>query len=45
MSKTISPTQTQTAELASADPDRRVRVKQGVQWGRVAAWAAMVLLL
>jgi multiple sugar transport system permease protein len=45
MSKTISPTQTPTAELAGADPNRRVRVKQGIQWGRVAAWAALALLV
>jgi multiple sugar transport system permease protein len=45
MSNTISPTQTATAEHAGADPNRRERVKQGIQWGRIAAWAAMVLLL
>jgi multiple sugar transport system permease protein len=45
MSKTVSPTQTPTAELAGADPNRRVRVKQGIQWGRVAAWAALALLV
>jgi multiple sugar transport system permease protein len=45
MSKTLSPTHTPTAELAGADRDRRVRIERGVQWGRIAAWAALVLLL
>ena len=44
MAKTISTADTQTAELAGARTER-VRVKRGIQWGRVAAWAAMVLLL
>ncbi len=34
-----------TAELAGNDRSERVRVKRGIQWGRVAAWAAMGLLL
>src|SRR3954468_11511924 len=45
MSKSISPTHTPTAELAGADRDRRVRVERGIQWGRIAAWGAMGLLL
>jgi multiple sugar transport system permease protein len=44
MAKTLSTADTQTAELAGARTER-VRVKRGIQWGRVAAWAAMVLLL
>jgi multiple sugar transport system permease protein len=44
MSKTISPTHTPTAELAGAAP-ARVRVAKGIAWGRIAAWAAMILLL
>jgi multiple sugar transport system permease protein len=44
MAKSISTADTQTAELAGARTER-VRVKRGIQWGRVAAWAAMVLLL
>jgi multiple sugar transport system permease protein len=44
MAKTISPAETPTAELAGARTER-VRVKRGIQWGRIAAWAAMVLLL
>jgi multiple sugar transport system permease protein len=45
MAKSISPTHTRTAELAGADPRRRVRVDRGIQWGRIAAWGAMALLL
>jgi multiple sugar transport system permease protein len=44
-SKTISPTHTPTAEMALAPPDRRVRIAPGIQWGRVAAWAVLALLL
>src|SRR4051794_317635 len=44
MAKPISTADTQTAELAGARTER-VRVKRGIRWGRVAAWAAMVLLL
>jgi multiple sugar transport system permease protein len=44
MSQTVSPTQTATAELAGAGTTR-VRTKKGIAWGRVAAWAAMGLLL
>jgi multiple sugar transport system permease protein len=44
MSKTISPTHTPTAGLAGAAP-ARVRVAKGIAWGRIAAWAAMILLL
>ena len=44
MSQTVSPTQTATAELAGAGT-ARVRTKKGIAWGRVAAWAAMGLLL
>src|SRR3954471_23689361 len=44
MAKTISTAETQTAELAGART-KRVRVKRGIQWGRVAGRAAMVLLL
>jgi multiple sugar transport system permease protein len=45
MSKTVSPSQAATADLASQDADRRYRTKKGVPWGRVAAWAALGLLL
>ena len=45
MAKTLTPTQTPTAELAGADRDRRVRIERGVQWGRIAAWAALGLLM
>jgi multiple sugar transport system permease protein len=41
MATTLSPA---TAELAGAGPER-VRVKRGIRWGRIAAWAAMGLLL
>jgi multiple sugar transport system permease protein len=44
MAKSISPAETQTAELAGARRER-VRVKRSIQWGRIAAWAAMGLLL
>jgi len=44
MSQTVSPTQTATAELAGTGT-ARVRTKKGIAWGRVAAWAAMGLLL
>jgi multiple sugar transport system permease protein len=41
MANTLSPA---TAELAGAAPVR-VREKQGIRWGRIAAWAVMVLIL
>jgi multiple sugar transport system permease protein len=41
MTKTMAPV---TAELAGAQP-QRVRVARGIRWGRIAAWAAMGLLL
>jgi multiple sugar transport system permease protein len=41
MTNTLSPA---TAELAGAAP-ARVRDKQGVRWGRIAAWAVMALIL
>jgi multiple sugar transport system permease protein len=44
MAKSISPAQTPTAELAGARQGR-VRVQRGIQWGRIAAWCAMGLLL
>jgi multiple sugar transport system permease protein len=44
MAKSISPTQSKTAELGGARTER-VRVKRGVPWGRVAAWTAMGLLI
>jgi len=44
MSQTVSPTQPATAEMAGAGT-ARVRTKKGIAWGRVAAWAAMGLLL
>jgi multiple sugar transport system permease protein len=44
MSKTISPAQTPTAELGGARTER-VRIEKGIQWGRIAAWCAMGLLL
>jgi multiple sugar transport system permease protein len=34
-----------TAELARANRSKRARAKQGVPWGRIAAWVAMGLLL
>jgi multiple sugar transport system permease protein len=45
MSKTISPAHTSTAELAAASRDRRVTIGQGPNWGRIAAWAVLALLL
>ena len=42
MSTTISPTP--TAELGGAAPGR-TRAGKGLPWGRIAAWAAMLLLL
>jgi multiple sugar transport system permease protein len=45
MSKTISPTRTPTAGRAGAESASRVRVAKGIPWGRVAAWAVMILLL
>jgi multiple sugar transport system permease protein len=44
MANTLTPAPTATGELGGARAER-VRVKRGVRWGRVAAWAAMVLLL
>jgi multiple sugar transport system permease protein len=44
MSKSISPAQSQTAELGGARQER-VRIQRGIQWGRIAAWTAMGLLL
>ena len=41
MANTLSPG---TAELAGAEPPR-VRHKQGIRWGRIAAWTAMGLLI
>lgn len=41
MTNTLSPA---TAELAGAAPVR-VREKQGIRWGRIAAWAVMGLIL
>src|SRR4051812_40425525 len=35
---------TPTAELAGARPKRQ-RVQKGIPWGRIAAWAAMAVLL
>src|SRR3954447_21108247 len=34
-----------TAELAGTDRSKRVRAKKRTNWGRIAAWAAMGLLL
>ncbi len=34
-----------TAEHAGTDRQKRVRVKKGVNWGRIAAWCAMGLLM
>jgi multiple sugar transport system permease protein len=45
MSNTISSGQPRTAELAGAATKQRVRTAKGIPWGRVAAWAAMLLLL
>src|SRR3954468_8601387 len=44
MAKNVSTSSTATVEHASARPER-VRVERGVQWGRIAAWCAMGLLL
>src|SRR4051794_2845385 len=44
MAKPLTPAQTATAELGGARTER-MRVKRGIQWGRIAAWAAMVLLM
>src|SRR3954449_4198263 len=44
MANTVTPASTATAELGGARTER-VRVKQGIRWGRIAAWAAMGLLL
>ncbi|HVI34876.1 MAG TPA: carbohydrate ABC transporter permease [Gaiellales bacterium] len=41
MANTLSPS---TAELAGTAPPR-VRHKQGIRWGRIAAWTAMGLLI
>jgi len=41
MANTLSPG---TAELAGTEPPR-VRHKQGIRWGRIAAWTAMGLLI
>ena len=41
MANTLSPG---TAELAGTAPPR-VRHKQGIRWGRIAAWTAMGLLI
>src|SRR3954454_7964263 len=35
---------TPTAEMAGASPQRQ-RAKKGIPWGRIAAWAAMAVLL
>jgi multiple sugar transport system permease protein len=45
MSHTVSTAQTATAEHAGARPAARVRVSRGMNWGRIAAWAAMSVLL
>jgi multiple sugar transport system permease protein len=44
MSKTISPPSARIAGRTGAQAER-VRVGKGIAWGRVAAWAVMVLLL
>jgi multiple sugar transport system permease protein len=44
MSDTMSRAQMATAELAGAKAER-VRIKQGLPWGRLAAWAVMIVLL
>jgi multiple sugar transport system permease protein len=41
MTNTLSPA---TAELAGTSQPR-IREKQGIRWGRIAAWAVMVLIL
>jgi multiple sugar transport system permease protein len=46
MSDTVSsPAQATTAASSGSSAGQRIRVKKGVPWGRVAAWAAMILLL
>src|SRR4051812_13475885 len=46
MSNTVSsPAKAPAARAAGVGADQRVRVRKGVPWGRVAAWAAMILLL
>ena len=42
MSQTLSPA---TAELAGRRTAERTRVKRGIRWGRVAAWAVMGLIV
>src|SRR4051794_21912223 len=44
MSKSVA-TAPATGELAGAGTVRRSREKQGIAWGRVAAWGAMGLLI
>src|SRR5215210_2346932 len=44
MSKTISPPSARIAGRTGAQAER-VRVGKGIAWGRIAAWAVMVLLL
>src|SRR5215210_3030295 len=44
MSKTISPPSARIAGRTGAGT-ARVRTKKGIAWGRIAAWAAMLLLL
>jgi multiple sugar transport system permease protein len=45
VSDTISPTQAGTGGLKTTAAAPRVRAKKGVPWGRVAAWAALAVLL
>jgi multiple sugar transport system permease protein len=45
MSKTVSPAQTPAAASAGTAAESRIRVSRGIPWGRIAAWAAMILLL
>src|SRR3954471_493692 len=45
MSKTISPTGSRAAGVAGTRTVARTREKQGIPWGRIAAWAAMSVLL
>ena len=45
MSKTVPPQAARTAESAGVDRAGRVRIARGTNWGRVAAWAALILLL
>ena len=44
MANTFSPASTRTAELGGARTER-IRPQRGIQWGRIAAWCAMGLLL